>query len=249
MVQPKCSLLHQGICFWRSTVFCSFFVAKDKDINETEALKEPQDLSRLRYPDKYDISLYIIRVITGGLLGFIAVILFNAGLLVIKGGNNNINITISFAVSFLAGFYQQKFKLYLDDFMEKVLNKKRGQDDKTPPGSKPPGGGGIGENPEPDKHSPDPIVQVVFPNHNMFEADTLLKIAESFISQAKVQKMMANFGTHRAEPDKTDVEIALLEADINLLRQTGHGISKKLAAQIAKQVLAKQNDNMEEAGA
>lgn len=62
------------------TIAAYKFFATDKDINEVESRKEKPDLTLLRFPDKYDVQLYIHRIVISGFLGLISGIVLYAGL-------------------------------------------------------------------------------------------------------------------------------------------------------------------------
>lgn len=108
-----------------ATVFSSFFLSNDIEINELESLNEEPDLTKLRYPTNEDISLYIQRIISSGFLAII-------GAFVLMGGFGYLEVTfevitlkqkILFAlVSFLIGLFQGNFYAKLESVFKRIFN-------------------------------------------------------------------------------------------------------------------------------
>ena len=69
--------------FWASlgaTVASYKFFAEDKDINEQESVKQTPDPAKLRWPNSYDIILYVQRILFSGVQGIIGSVILFAGL-------------------------------------------------------------------------------------------------------------------------------------------------------------------------
>jgi len=119
--------------FWaaaRSTIACSIFMKNDKDINELESLKDKPDSRILRYPNIYDVYLYLERILTSGFLGIFGAVLLLAGL-----GYFDVNpetLTVKHKLfliifSFLIGLYQANFLTVLNEMSRRFFTNTKKQ--------------------------------------------------------------------------------------------------------------------------
>ena len=96
-----------------ATIACTLFLAKDKDINELESLKEKPDPKVLRLPDSIDRKFYSLRIATSGLLAIVGAIVILTGFSYLEIDYDqgfSIKQKLLFALaSFLIGLYQFKF--------------------------------------------------------------------------------------------------------------------------------------------
>jgi hypothetical protein len=101
--------------FWASlgaTVASYKFFAEDKELNEVECLKDKPDPLILRYPNGLDVTLYMQRILFGGVHGVIGAIIvfassssFGSGLGLLDSKHRLTLILLCF----LIGFYQDDF--------------------------------------------------------------------------------------------------------------------------------------------
>lgn len=107
-----------------ATIFSSFYMSDDVELNELESLKDKPDFTILRYPTKEDIHLYIQRIISSGVLAVfgVFVIIVGFGYLDIDLENINLKHKILFClVSLMIGLFQGKFYDKLKSVFEKIF--------------------------------------------------------------------------------------------------------------------------------
>jgi len=107
-----------------ATIFSSFFLGDDVELNELESLKDQPDFTILRYPTKEDIHLYFQRIISSGVLAVfgIFVLIVGFGYLDIDLENLNFKHKILFGlVSLMIGLFQGNFYEKLKSIFEKVF--------------------------------------------------------------------------------------------------------------------------------
>lgn len=115
--------------FWSAlgaTISCSLFLSEDKEMNEVESVKDKPDPKVLRYPDIIDVTLYIQRIITSGILGVIGALLLFSGLIFFEANIETLSIKhrMFFIIfCFLIGMYQRNFLEYLGGMFRKILEK------------------------------------------------------------------------------------------------------------------------------
>jgi hypothetical protein len=116
--------------FWSAlgaTIACSLFMSEDKEINEVERVKNNPDPKVLRYPDVIDVSLYLQRIITSGVLGVIGALMLFAGLIFFEAQIEVLSIKhkMFFIVfCFLIGMYQRNFITYLGKMFRRIIEDK-----------------------------------------------------------------------------------------------------------------------------
>lgn len=112
-----------------ATISCSIFLKKDKEMNELESLKENPDPKELRLPDIIDKRLYIQRIITGGILAIMGMLLLLAGfsyLDVDYSGEFTFKQKLFFAISsMLIGIYQSKFLSSIEKIFDGFFQSKQ----------------------------------------------------------------------------------------------------------------------------
>lgn len=116
------------VYFWGAlgaTVASSVFMARDKETNETESLKEKTDPNVLRYPDEIDVQLYLHRILTSGFLGVVGGLILLAGfdyfdvppqVMAVK---SKLFLTI---LSLLIGLFQPNFLASLSDLSKRFFH-------------------------------------------------------------------------------------------------------------------------------
>lgn len=115
--------------FWGAlgaAIASSLFLARDKEENELESLKEKPDLSALRYPTDIDVHLYAHRIVTSACLAVIGAIFLYAGL-------SYFDVPASLPTAkqraffilfaFLIGLYQGNFVAFLSKRFQKILER------------------------------------------------------------------------------------------------------------------------------
>lgn len=115
--------------FWGAlgaAIASSLFLARDKEENEIESIKEKPDLSVLRYPTSLDAHLYVHRIVTSACLAVIGAVFLYAGLgyFDVPAELPNPKHRAFFILfSFLIGLYQGNFVAYLSKRFQKMLEK------------------------------------------------------------------------------------------------------------------------------
>ena len=115
--------------FWAglgASISSSLFLARDKEDNELESVKEKPDPAALRYPTDLDVVLYAHRIVTSGLLGVIGAAILFAGL-----GYFDTDVDISntkqrmffIVFCFLIGLNQGDFVKYLSQISTRLFQK------------------------------------------------------------------------------------------------------------------------------
>jgi hypothetical protein len=107
-----------------ATIAGSFFLARDKEENEIESLKEKPDLSVLRYPDHIDVYLYLHRILTSACLAVIGGLFLYAGLSYfdVPADLPSPKHRAFFILwAFLVGLYQGNFVAFLTKRFQKML--------------------------------------------------------------------------------------------------------------------------------
>jgi hypothetical protein len=102
-------------------------MSEDKEINEVERVKNNPDPKVLRYPDVIDVSLYLQRIITSGVLGVIGALMLFAGLIFFEAQIEVLSIKhkMFFIVfCFLIGMYQRNFITYLGKMFRRIIEDK-----------------------------------------------------------------------------------------------------------------------------
>lgn len=115
--------------FWSAlgaTVACYRFMKQDKEINERESLRSHPDPQILRYPNIFDVQLYVKRIVFSGVLGVIASLILFAGLGYFdvpsdKLGEKHRLFFIIFC--FLVGLYQDDFLQFLSTLNKRLLQR------------------------------------------------------------------------------------------------------------------------------
>jgi hypothetical protein len=100
-----------------ATIACSLFMAKDKETNELESVKEKPDPSILMLPDCIDRKLYIQRIISSGLLAIVGMMLLLAGFSYLEV---NFETTFTFKQKMFFGISSSLIGLYQINFIEKL---------------------------------------------------------------------------------------------------------------------------------
>ncbi len=124
--------------FWGAlgaAIASSLYLARDKDENEIESVKDAPDLTRLRYPTEIDIHLYGHRIVTSACLAVVGALFLYAGLSYFDvpadlPSPKHRAFFILFA--FLVGLYQGNFVTFLHKRFQKILEKS-GPDEPTEP--------------------------------------------------------------------------------------------------------------------
>ncbi len=115
--------------FWGAlgaAIASSLFLARDKEENEIESVKEKRDLSVLRYPTGLDVHLYLHRILTSACLAVIGALILYAGLSyfdVPAALPNPKHRAFFMLFSFLIGLYQGNFVAFLSKRFEKMLER------------------------------------------------------------------------------------------------------------------------------
>jgi len=115
--------------FWGAlgaAIASSLFLARDKEENEVESLKEKPDLSVLRYPTSLDRHLYVHRILTSACLAVVGALLLYSGLgyFDVPADIPNPKHRAFFMLfSFLVGLYQGNFVTFLSKRFEKILER------------------------------------------------------------------------------------------------------------------------------
>jgi hypothetical protein len=102
-------------------------MSEDKEINEVESLKEKPDPTILRYPNAIDVSLYLQRIITSGVLGVIGALMLFAGLIFFEVNIEVLSLrhkTFFIIFCFLIGMFQRNFIAYLSQIFKKFIEDK-----------------------------------------------------------------------------------------------------------------------------
>ncbi len=125
--------------FWGAlgaAIASSLFLARDKEENEVESIKENPDLSKLRYPTELDVHLYVHRILTSACLAVIGALFLYAGLSyfdVPADIPNPKHRAFFILFSFLIGLYQGNFVTFLSKRFQKILEESAGAS-KSPKG-------------------------------------------------------------------------------------------------------------------
>jgi hypothetical protein len=117
--------------FWGwlgAAVASSLFLARDKEDNELESLKDKPDPAMLRYPTDIDVHLYAHRIVTSACLAVVSAIVLYAGLSYFDAPTAKLDAKqraffIAFAV--LVGLYQGSFVTFLSKRFEEILSKSK----------------------------------------------------------------------------------------------------------------------------
>lgn len=114
--------------FIGATMAATSFVANDKELNETERLKDSPDQTILRYPNEFDLWLYGLRIIGGGFFGIVGAMIIIAGLSVVDIDLDSFNIKQKLLLSisaFLIGLHEKRFVDSLNILSKKLIQARR----------------------------------------------------------------------------------------------------------------------------
>lgn len=115
--------------FWGAlgaAIASSLFLARDKEENELESIKETPDLATLRYPTNLDVHLYAHRILTSACLAVIGALSLYAGLSyfdVPADLPNPKQRAFFILFAFLIGLYQGNFVAFLSKRFQKILER------------------------------------------------------------------------------------------------------------------------------
>lgn len=115
--------------FWGGlggAIASSLFLARDKEENEVESIKEEPDPQVLRYPTEVDTHLYVHRILTSAFLGVVGALFLYAGLSyfdVPADIPNPKHRAFFILFAFLTGLYQGNFLTFLSKRFQKMLER------------------------------------------------------------------------------------------------------------------------------